>query len=250
MSETVLLGLGSNVGDRLETLTSAVYALDDVDGLVLEDVSGVYETPPWPPPGDPGAVEQEPYYNLVARGVTSLEPHELLAELQLIEAAYGRDRASEQRWGPRTIDIDVLLIGDREIDTPDLVVPHPRLAERAFVLVPLLEVMPGGALPDGRRLTSLVAALAPLEGIELVVRLEEVPGRRVERPKGPSAPAAYLAGTADGSVDDSGARLDDSGAGLDEGRTEHDDEGRTEHHGEAGRDGHGDASDASDAGGR
>jgi 2-amino-4-hydroxy-6-hydroxymethyldihydropteridine diphosphokinase len=209
MSETVLLGLGSNVGDRLETLTSAVFALEDVDGLVVEDVSGVYETPPWPPPGEPGAVEQAPYHNLVVRAVTSLDPHDLLAELQLIEAAYGRDREREQRWGPRTLDIDVLLHGDREIDTPELVVPHPRLAERAFVLVPLLEVMPGGALPDGRRLTALVAALAPLEDIELVVRLDEVPGRRVERPPGPSAPGAYLADAGDGAADDAGARLDD-----------------------------------------
>jgi 2-amino-4-hydroxy-6-hydroxymethyldihydropteridine diphosphokinase len=209
MSERVLLGLGSNVGDRLETLTSAVYALDDVDGLVVEDVSGVYETPPWPPPGQPGAVEQEPYLNLVVRGVTSLEPHDLLAELQLLEAAYGRDRARERRWGPRPIDIDVLLHGEREIDTPDLVVPHPHLAERAFVLVPLLEVMPGGALPDGRRLTQLLAALAPLEDIELVVRLDEVPGRRIERPAGPSAPGAYLAGAGDGAADDTGARLDE-----------------------------------------
>jgi 2-amino-4-hydroxy-6-hydroxymethyldihydropteridine diphosphokinase len=209
MSETVLLGLGSNVGDRLETLTSAVFALEDVDGLVVEDVSGVYETPPWPPPGEPGAVEQAPYHNLVVRAVTSLDPHDLLAELQLIEAAYGRDRERERRWGPRTLDIDVLLHGDREIDTPELVVPHPRLAERAFVLVPLLEVMPGGALPDGRRLTALVAALAPLEDIELVVRLDEVPGRRVERPPGPSAPGAYLADAGDGAADDAGARLDD-----------------------------------------
>lgn len=192
MSETVLLGLGSNVGDRLETLTSAVFALDDVEGLVVEDVSGVYETPPWPPAGTPGAVEQEPFYNLVVRAVTSLEPAALLAELHLIEAAYGRDRRQEQRWGPRTIDIDLLLHGDREIDAPDLVVPHPRLAERAFVLVPLLEVLPGGALPDGRRLTALLAALAPLEGIELVLRLDEVPGRRIARPPGPAAPPAYL----------------------------------------------------------
>lgn len=192
MSETVLLSLGSNVGDRLETLTAAVYALQDVDGLVVTDVSGVYETPPWPPAGEPGAVEQDDYYNLVVRGVTGLEPHDLLAELHLIETALGRDRDREVRWGPRTIDIDLLLHGERELDTPELVVPHPRLAERAFVLVPLLEVLPGGALPDGRRLTSLVAALAPLEDIELVLRLEEVPGRHVPRPAGPSAPAAYL----------------------------------------------------------
>lgn len=193
MSEDVLLSLGTNTGDRLETLTAAVFVLDDVEGLAVADVSGVYETPPWPPPGEPGSVEQPPFYNLVVRGVTTLEPHALLAELQLIEAAFGRDRDREVRWGPRTLDIDLLLHGDREIDTPDLVVPHPRMAERAFVLVPLLEVMPGGALPDGRRLASLLGELAPIEGIELVLRLDDVPHRRVPRPEGPRAPDAYLA---------------------------------------------------------
>jgi 2-amino-4-hydroxy-6-hydroxymethyldihydropteridine diphosphokinase len=190
MTETVLLGLGSNVGDRVETLTAAVYALDDIDGLVVQDVSGIYETAPWPPPEDPRSVHQEPFHNLVVRAVTTLEPHALLVETQLVEAAFGRDRAREVRWGPRTLDIDLLLFGDRELDTPDLVVPHPRLAERAFVLVPLLEVMSGGSLPDGRRVTELLRALAPLEGIELVLRLDDVPGFRIRRPEGPSAPPA------------------------------------------------------------
>jgi 2-amino-4-hydroxy-6-hydroxymethyldihydropteridine diphosphokinase len=192
VSEQVLLSLGSNVGDPLETLTAAVFALDDVDGLAVADVSGVYETPPWPPPEE-GGVEQPPFHNLVVLALTTLEPHALLAELQLIEAAFGRDRDREVRWGPRTLDIDVLLHGEREVDTDDLVVPHPRLAERAFVLVPLMEVLPGGSLPDGRRLATLLGALAPIEGIELVVRLDEVPGRRVPRPEGPSAPGPYLA---------------------------------------------------------
>jgi 2-amino-4-hydroxy-6-hydroxymethyldihydropteridine diphosphokinase len=190
MNETVLLGLGSNVGDRVETLTAAVYALDDVDGLVVEDVSAVYETEPWPPPDDPRSVHQEPFHNLVVRAITSLAPTELLAETQLIEAAFGRDRATEVRWGPRPLDIDVLLFGDRVLETTELEVPHPRLAERAFVLVPLLEVMPGGTLPDGRRLTTLLRDLAPIEGIDLVVRLGDVPGFRIERPEGPSAPPA------------------------------------------------------------
>jgi 2-amino-4-hydroxy-6-hydroxymethyldihydropteridine diphosphokinase len=192
VSEEVLLSLGGNVGDRLETLTAAVFALDDIDGLAVADVSGIYETPPWPPPGEPGSVEQEPFLNLVVRAVTTLDPHALLAELQLVEAAFGRDRSREQRWGPRILDIDILLQGERELDTDDLVLPHPRIAERAFVLVPLMEVMPGGALPDGRRLASLLAALAPIEGIELVLRPDELPSRRVPRPEGPSAPAAYL----------------------------------------------------------
>jgi 2-amino-4-hydroxy-6-hydroxymethyldihydropteridine diphosphokinase len=192
VSETVLLGLGCNVGDRVETLTAAVYALDDVDGLVVEDVSAVYETDPWPPPDDPRSVHQEPFHNLVVRAVTSLDPHGLLAETQLIEGAFGRDRSTEVRWGPRTLDIDLLLFGDRVVGTPDLVIPHPRLAERAFVLVPLLEVFPGGQLPDGRRVTELLRALAPIEGIELVLRLSDVPGFRIERPEGPSAPPASV----------------------------------------------------------
>lgn len=192
MSEQVLLSLGSNVGDPLETLTAAVFALDDVDGLAVADVSGVYETPPWPPVEE-GGVEQAPFLNLVVLAVTTLAPHPLLAELQLIEAAFGRDRDREVRWGPRTLDIDLLLHGEREVDTEELVVPHPRLAERAFVLVPLMELLPGGSLPDGRRLASLLRDLAPIEGIELVVRLDEVPGRRLPRPEGPSAPGAYLA---------------------------------------------------------
>jgi len=186
------LGLGANVGDALETLTAAVYALDDVDGVVVEDVSGVYRTPPWPAPPDPRAVPQEDYLNLVVVGTTSLEPTALLDETMLIEAAFGRDRTREIRWGPRPLDIDLLLVGDSVLDTERLTLPHPRITERAFVLVPLLEVLPGGVLPDGQRLTSALAALAPIEGVELELRLEEVPTRRLTRPEGPAGgPASF-----------------------------------------------------------
>lgn len=190
MSEPVWLGLGANVGDALETLTAAVYALDDIDGFAVDDVSGVYETPPWPPPDDPRSVTQDPFLNLVVRGVTTLEPHALLVETQLIEAAFGRDREREIRWGPRPLDIDLLLVGEQRLETPELTLPHPRIAERAFVLVPLLEVAPGGALPDGRRFTQLLNALAPIEDIELVVRLDDVPTRHLRRPAGPEGGAA------------------------------------------------------------
>jgi 2-amino-4-hydroxy-6-hydroxymethyldihydropteridine diphosphokinase len=188
--ELAMLGLGANVGDALETLTAAVYALDDVDGFAVEDVSSVYRTPPWPAPPDPRAVDQDDYLNLVVRGRTTLAPHRLLAETQLLEAAFGRNRSREVRWGPRPLDIDLLVVGEHVLDTPDLVLPHPRIAERAFVLVPLLEVWPGGTLPDGRRLTSLLSALAPIEGIEMEVRLADVPGRHLVRPEGPSGPPA------------------------------------------------------------
>lgn len=190
MSETFALGLGANVGDALETLTAAVYAIDDLDGVVVTDVSGVYRTPPWPAPPDPRAVPQDDFLNLAVVGVTSLSPLELLDELQFIEAAFGRDRDREVRWGPRPLDIDLLLLGEVELDTERLVLPHPRITERAFVLVPLLEVLPGGVLPGGQRLTGALAALAPIEDIELEVRLEDVPGGRLARPEGPSGPPA------------------------------------------------------------
>lgn len=188
-AELTFLSLGANVGDALETLTAAVYALDDLDGVAVEEVSGVYETAPWPPPDDPRHVPQDPYLNLVVRSRTTLSPRALLGETQLLETAFGRDRATEQRWGPRPLDIDLLLVGDAVVDTPELQLPHPRLEERAFVLVPLMEVWPGGTLPGGRRITQALAGLAPIEGIELVVRLADVPGRHLTRPEGPGAPA-------------------------------------------------------------
>ncbi len=182
------LGLGSNVGDRLETLIAALFALEAADGIAVASISGVYETEAW------GGVEQEPFLNLVAMIATTLTPHELLAECQLVEVELGRDRDREERWGPRTCDIDVLTYADDVIESEDLVVPHPRLLERAFVLVPLLEIWPGGELPGGRRITRAIASLAPLEGIELYVRLEDVPGAAPNlRPEGPRGPAAVLA---------------------------------------------------------
>ncbi len=182
------LSIGSNVGDRLETVIASLFALDSTDGIAVATISGVYETAPW------GEVDQDPFLNLVTMIATTLTPHDLLAQCQAIEAELGRDRAQETRWGPRTCDIDVLTYDEEEIDTPDLVVPHPRLTERAFVLVPLLEIWAGGALPDGQRLTKAIAALAPLEGIDLHVRLEDVPGAAPNlRPDGPSGPGAMLA---------------------------------------------------------
>lgn len=183
---TAYLGLGGNVGDTAETLAAAVFALHDSDGIAVEDVSGFYETAPV------GGVEQDPFLNCCVRIRTTLDAVALLDETQATEAAFGRDRDREVRWGPRTLDIDVLLYGDETISTERLTVPHPRLHERAFVLVPLLEVMPGGALPDGRRLTRLLMDLGPLDGVELVMRLPELPGQQVARPEGPDGGGAFL----------------------------------------------------------
>lgn len=175
-----VIGMGTNVGDRLATLEAAIWSLHESDGIVVRDVSGIWETAPW------GGVDQGPFLNAVVVVATTLSPRDLLADLQATEAAFGRDRDREVRWGPRTLDLDILLYGDEVVEEDDLVVPHPRLTERAFVLVPLLEVLPGHSLPDGTRLTSALTALAPFEGMDLHVRLSDVPGRRgIPRPEGP-----------------------------------------------------------------
>lgn len=204
---TVLLGLGANVGDPVEQLAAAVELLDDLDGLDVEEVSSVYATPPWPPPDDPRHVPQGDYRNLVVRARTTLDPDVLLDATLELEALLGRDRAHEERWGPRPIDIDLLVHGDTVRDDARLTLPHPRIAERAFVLVPLLEVWPGGVLPaapregageggrgqEGLRVTAALTALAaerPLDDIRLVGRLDEAPTSHLHRPEGPAAPPA------------------------------------------------------------
>lgn len=143
MSETAILGLGSNLGDRLATLRRAVDLLGAEPGLRPTRCSRVWETEPV------GGPPQPDFLNIVLRAVIDLEPLELLAACQRVEAALGRVR--DVRWGPRTIDIDVLLIDALTIDEPDLTVPHPRMLERAFVLMPLLEIESDPVLPDGTR---------------------------------------------------------------------------------------------------
>ena len=194
----VLLGLGANVGDAMTQLAAAVELIGDIDGVTVEEVSSVYVTPPWPPAEDPRHVPQDDYLNLVVRARATIGPEELLAATLELEALLGRDRAREQRWGPRPIDIDLLVHGDEVRELPELSVPHPRIAERAFVLIPLLEVWPGGALPatsagPGVRLAAALAALAsdgPVEDILMVGRLGDVPTEHLVRPEGPLAPGA------------------------------------------------------------
>jgi 2-amino-4-hydroxy-6-hydroxymethyldihydropteridine diphosphokinase len=143
VSETAFLGLGSNLGDRLSNLARAVTLLGDEPGVTLVRCSRVWETDPV------GGPPQPDFLNAVVRAEVELTPHELLEACRRVESALGRVR--DVRWGPRTIDVDVLLLDDRAIDEPDLVVPHPRMHERAFVLMPLLDVEPDPTLPDGRR---------------------------------------------------------------------------------------------------
>ncbi len=143
------VALGSNVGDRLGHLRRAVDALAELGRV--EAVSSLYETEPV------GGPEQGPYLNAVVVLDTALDPAELLAGLHRIEAAAGRTR--EVRWGPRTLDLDLVVYGDRVVDHEDLQVPHPRAAERRFVLEPLVEVWPEATVGEGRTAREALSAL-------------------------------------------------------------------------------------------
>ena len=147
-----LLGLGSNLGDRLGALQSAVDLLDRTEGIRLTRSSRVYETDAVGPP-------QPDYLNAVVEVATTLSARGLLEACLAVEAELGRVRA--ERWGPRTIDVDLLTYGREEIAEPGLEVPHRRMHERAFVLLPLLEVDADPLLPGGRTIATLrLGALA------------------------------------------------------------------------------------------
>jgi 2-amino-4-hydroxy-6-hydroxymethyldihydropteridine diphosphokinase len=131
-----LLALGGNVGDARDTLDRAIVQFCDGAEVKLTARSSDYLTPPW------GVRDQPPFVNLCIAVETSLTPQALLARAQEVERAFGRDRTEERHWGPRTLDIDILNYDDLVLRTPDLTLPHPRLFERAFVLVPLAEIAP------------------------------------------------------------------------------------------------------------
>jgi len=131
-----LIGLGGNVGDVRATLAQAIARFADGKDVRLTARSSDYATPPW------GVTDQPPFINCTIAVETALVPQALLARALEVERALGRDRAHEQRWGPRRIDIDLLAYDDVALDEPGLTLPHPRLFERAFVLVPLAEIVP------------------------------------------------------------------------------------------------------------
>lgn len=156
---TAYLALGSNLGDREAHLSEAARTLASSEGVRRATLSRVYETAPLGPAG------QGPYLNAVLRLETELPPAELLALLQRVEAAHGRDRGGE-RWGPRTLDLDLLLYDDRVIDEPALQVPHPHLHERPFVLEPLAELAPDLVHPTiGTRIRELARAVRDPEAV-------------------------------------------------------------------------------------
>ena len=135
------IGLGANLGDAADTLRRAFDALAACDGIEVLRTSRLYRTPAW------GREDQPEFINAVALVDTTLAPRALLERLLAVESAFGRQRAEGERWGPRTLDLDLLLYGDAVVDEPGLHVPHPHLHERAFALVPLLDVLPEARIP-------------------------------------------------------------------------------------------------------
>jgi 2-amino-4-hydroxy-6-hydroxymethyldihydropteridine diphosphokinase len=144
------VGLGGNLGDRRALLDAAVDVLRREPGIEVVAVSSYRETEPV------GVVDQPPFLNGAVAVETTLAARELLDRLLAVERSLGRMRESEERHGPRTIDLDLLLYGAETVDEPGLTVPHPRLAERAFALEPLVELDPALTLPDGRSLGALL----------------------------------------------------------------------------------------------
>jgi 2-amino-4-hydroxy-6-hydroxymethyldihydropteridine diphosphokinase len=147
----VHVALGSNLGDRERNLAAARDALGR-GTLTIERASSIYETEPW------GAANQGRYLNQVVRGHTQLTPQALLASVLETERRLGRDRAHAERFGPRVIDLDILLYEGAAVNEPDLQIPHPRMMERAFVLVPLAEIAPDLTV-GGERVADALAKL-------------------------------------------------------------------------------------------
>ena len=149
-----VVSLGANLGNRLETLQGAVDALEDTPGIRVKAVSPVYETEPWGV--EPGS--QPSYFNAVVVLKTTLPPSSLLERAHAVEEAF--DRVRDERWGPRTLDVDIVAYADLHSDDPHLTLPHPRAHERAFVLAPWLDVDPAAELPGRGPVAELLDAVS------------------------------------------------------------------------------------------
>ncbi|MEU3734798.1 2-amino-4-hydroxy-6-hydroxymethyldihydropteridine diphosphokinase [Streptomyces sp. NPDC033538] len=161
-----VIALGANLGNRLETLQGAIDALEDTPGVRVKGVSPVYETEPWGVDPD----SQPSYFNAVVILKTTLPPSSLLERAHAVEEAFHRVR--DERWGPRTLDVDIVAYAEVVSDDPQLTLPHPRAHERAFVLAPWHDVDPGAQLPGHGPVADLLASvtrdgIAPRADLEL-----------------------------------------------------------------------------------
>jgi 2-amino-4-hydroxy-6-hydroxymethyldihydropteridine diphosphokinase len=154
---SALIALGGNVGDVRATFRKAISHICGMTQAALVVRSSDYSTPPW------GDEEQQRFINACIEIETSLDPHALLFCLQKVETKFGRDRDKERRWGPRSLDLDLIAYDDVKLDKPELTLPHPRLFERAFVLVPLAEIVPDRIIA-GRSVRDALASVSS-EGI-------------------------------------------------------------------------------------
>ena len=154
-NETVFIALGSNLGDREMYLKMGREALAEV--MDIEQVSSIYETPPW------GVLEQPNYLNQVVQGKTDYLPLDLLLYLKETEKKIGRTEGV--RYGPRVLDLDILFFGEQVLDLENLQIPHPRIPERAFVLVPLSEIAPDMRHPGNKMTIAEMLAVCPKEEI-------------------------------------------------------------------------------------
>ena len=156
-AEAVFVAIGSNLGDSETIVEQAIAALDHIPASRLRARSSLYRSAAL------GPAPQDDYINAVALLDTELEPLALLLELQAIEHAYYRRREHEERWGPRTLDLDIILFGDRHLDDSHLVVPHPQFAQRRFVLEPMFEIDGDRFIPGYGSLSYLIEHAPALE---------------------------------------------------------------------------------------
>ena len=152
---TVFIGIGSNLNDPLKQVCAAINSLNTIEQTSLIQASSLYGSKPM------GPQDQPDYVNAVAELETSLEPFELLDELQRIEGEFGRERIKGNRWGARVLDLDILLIDQLVIDTERLIVPHYGMKTREFVILPLAEIAPTLILPDGSTIKTLSNTIDP-----------------------------------------------------------------------------------------
>jgi 2-amino-4-hydroxy-6-hydroxymethyldihydropteridine diphosphokinase len=159
MRDIAFIAIGSNMGDRLGYLRKATFSLDNHESIRVEKVSSIYETDPV------GYENQAPFLNMVIKVKTKLSMLELLRVNQSIELENGRIR--EVKWGPRTLDLDILLYNHENIETEELIIPHQRMTERAFVMIPLLEIEPNVIIPNHELTTLNIDELRDREGVRV-----------------------------------------------------------------------------------